>query len=58
MWVRIIVFKEEIVVLEVEYILFVGIDNHFGQGPGLTCKLYMCLLEVVEIEMCVSEGVD
>ena len=55
---RIIVFEAEVAVLEVKNIFFVGIDYHLRQRTWLACELETCLLEVIEIKMCVAEGVD
>lgn len=48
-WVRVVSFELEIVVMEVENGLHVGIDDHFRQRSGLSCELETGLLEVVKI---------
>ena len=54
----IVVEEFEVLVLEVEEGLDVGVDLHLGQGTGLTGELELGLLDVVQIEMGVASGVD
>ena len=54
----IVVDELEVLVLEIEERLDVGIDLHLGEGTGLTGELETGLLEVVQIEMGVTRGVD
>ena len=54
----IVVDELEVLVLEVEERLDVGVDLHLGQGTGLTGELETGLLEVVQIEMGVTRGMD
>ncbi len=58
MGVGIVVDELEVLVLEVEKRLDVGVDFHLGQGTGLTGELETGLLDVVQIEMGVTCGVD
>ena len=48
----------EVLILEVEERLDVGVDFHCGQGTRLTGELELCLLDVVQVEMGVTRGVD
>ena len=48
----------EVLVLEIEERLDIGVDLHLGQGPGLTGELETGLLDVVQIEVGVACGVD
>ena len=54
----IVVDELEVLVLEVKEGLDVGVDLHLGQGTGLTGELELGLLDVVQIEMGVTGGVD
>ena len=54
----IVVDELEVLVLEVEERLDVGINLHLGEGTGLAGELETGLLEVVQIEMGVTRGVD
>lgn len=58
MWMRIVVFKIEVLVFESENILHFGVDDHSWQRPWLAGELEACLIEMVEIEMRVAEGMD
>ena len=55
---RIIVLQLEILIVEVEQILHVGVDAHGGQWSRRTCELQLCLFDVVQIEMGVTGCVD
>ena len=57
-WVRIITLKLEILILEVEDRLYIGVDTHLWQGTRSTRELLIYLLEVVEIEVCITQSVD
>ena len=54
----IVVDELEVLVLEVEERLDVGIDLHLGQGTGLTSELETGLFDVVQIEVGVAGGMD
>ena len=54
----IVAYKFEIFILEIKEILHVGIDLHRRQWARLTCKLELCLLYMVQIEMRIASGVD
>ena len=58
MWMGIVAYKFEIFILEIKEILHVGIDLHRRQWARLTCKLELCLLYMVQIEMRIASGVD
>ena len=58
MGVGIVVDEFEVLVLEVKEGLDVGVDLHLGQGSGLAGELELGLLDVVQIEMGVTGGVD
>ena len=48
----------EVLVLEIEERLDIGVDLHCGQGTGLTGQLELRLFDVVQIEMGITRGVD
>ena len=58
MWVWVVAFKQEVLVVEVEDALHVGIDFHRGQGTRLTGQLEFGLLDVIQIKMRVTRRVD
>ena len=58
MGVGIVADEFEVLVLEVEERLDIGIDFHLGQGTGLTGELELGLFDVVQIEVGVTRGVD
>ena len=58
MWVGIVADELEVLILEVEERLDIGVDLHLGQGTGITGELEPGLLDVVQIEMGVTRGVD
>ena len=58
MWVGIVTNEFEVLVLEIEEALDVGVEFHLGQGTRLTGQLELRLLDVVQIEMGVACGVD
>jgi len=57
-WVWVVAFKQEVLVVEVEDALHVGIDFHRGQGTRLTGQLEFGLLDVIQIKMRVTRRVD
>ena len=48
----------EVLVLEIEEGLDIGVDLHLGQGTGFTGELELGLFDVVQIEVGVTRGVD
>ena len=48
----------EVLVLEIEEALHVGVDFHDGQATGLTGELQLGLLDVVQVEVGVARGMD
>ena len=48
----------EVVEMEVEDGLDVGIDLHDWQGTGLAGELQSCLIQMVQIEMSVASGMN
>ncbi len=57
MGVRIIILKREILILEVENILDLGIDYHLRQPARLTPELCAHLVEMIMIDVRVAESV-
>ena len=55
---RIISLKLEVLILEVEYALYIGVDYHLGQRTRLTGELQTCLVKVVQIEVGITCGMD
>ena len=58
MWMRIIANEFEVLVLEIEKTLHIGIDFHLRQGTWLTGKLKLGLFDVVQVEVGIASGVD
>ena len=56
MWV--VAFETEVLVLEVEDGLDIGVEFHHGQRTGLAGELQPGLLKMVQVEMGVASGVD
>ncbi len=54
----IVTYQLEVLELEVEQVLHIGVDNHLGQWARLTGKLELGLLNVVEIQVGIASGVD
>ena len=51
---RVVAFKLEILVAEGEEVFHIGIDHHAGQGARGARQLQLCLLDMVQVEMCVT----
>ena len=58
MRIRVISFKLEVLILEVEYALYFRVDYHLGQRTRITCKLQTGLLQMVQIEVSITCGMD
>ena len=58
MWMWIVTLQLEVLELEVEEILNVGVDNHTWQGTWLAGKLQLGLLYMVQVQVSVASGVD
>ena len=58
MWMRIVANEFEVLVLEIEETLHIGIEFHLRQGTWLTGKLKLGLFDVVQVEVGVTCGVD
>ena len=58
MWVWIVAYEFEVLVLEIEETLHVRVNLHRGQGARLSRQLQLRLLDVVQIEVGVACGVD
>lgn len=58
MWPRVVVLQLEIFVLEAEDIFYVRIDFHGRQRTGSTCQLEVHLLQVVQVDVGISERMD
>ena len=58
MWVRVIIHQFEIFVLEIEDILHVRIDFHLRKRTRFASQLQVNLLQVVEVQMCIANGMD
>ena len=56
MWI--VTLQLEVLELEVEEILNVGVDNHTWQGTWLAGKLQLGLLYMVQVQVSVASGVD
>ena len=54
----IVVDEFEVLVLEIEEALHIGIEFHLRQGTGLTRQLKLRLLDMVQIEVGVARRVD
>lgn len=55
---RVVVFDLKILVLEFEDVLHVRVDLYPGKGAGFAAQLELHLIEVVQINMEISKGVD
>lgn len=55
MWERVVVHKCEIFVFIVEDVFYFGIDQHAGEWARCACELFTHLIEVVVIDVRVSE---
>ena len=53
-----VVLQLKIFKLEVKNVLYLRIDPHVGQGPGVAGQLEVSLLQVVGIQMGITEGKD
>ena len=58
MWMRVVANEFEIFVVEVEDARDVRINLHRGQGTRLTRQLKLGLLDVVQVEVGVTSGMD
>ena len=58
MRMRIIALKLEILILEVKDALDIRIDNHLRQWARLTRKLQARLVKMIQIEVCITCGMD
>ena len=58
MWMWVVAFELEVFVLEIEDVLYVGIDLHGGQGTRVARQLQLGLFDVVQVEVRVACGVD
>ena len=58
MWMRIIAYQLEVLILEVEEALHIGVDLHGGQWTRLTGELQLSLFDMVQLEVGVARGVD
>ena len=56
--VRVVIFEVEVGVCEIEDVFYIGIDDHPGKGAWLPEKLLFHLLDMVEINMGISQSVD
>ena len=56
MWI--VADELEVLVLEVEETLYIGVDLHRRQWTRFTGELEFCLFDVVQIEMGVTCGMD
>src|SRR3989344_1170813 len=57
-WVRVIIFKGEIFVLEPEKVLHRRVEPHARKRLGLAGQLQVHLLQMVQVNMCVPERED
>ena len=51
MWMWVIVYELEILELEAEDILHVGVDFHLGERTWLACQLQLYLFYMVAVDM-------
>ena len=55
-WV--VIDELEVLILEGEEVLDVGIDEHLGEWARGASELQLCLLKVIEVQVGVASGVD
>ena len=58
MWMRIIIYQLEVIILEIEDTLHVRIDFHLRQGTRFARQLQFHLLQVVQVDVRVAQRVD
>ena len=56
MRVRIVIDQFKVLILEIEYVLYIRIYFHLRKCPRLTAQLEFHLFQVVQIDMCISQG--
>ena len=56
--VRVVACKLEILIPEVEYVLHVWIQYHLRKRAWLTCRLQLDLLQMVVLDVSVSQRVN
>lgn len=56
MWMRVIALEGEIIVFKVEKIVDGGVDYHLGQRSRLPGELQTCLVEMIDVEVRIAEG--
>ncbi len=56
MRVRIVIDQFKVFILEIEYVLYIRIYFHLWKCPRLTAQLEFHLFQVVQIDMCISQG--
>ncbi len=56
--VRVIALEPEVVVAEIENILYIWIQCHARKGSRLPAKLLMHLVKVIQIDMGIAESMD
>ena len=55
--VCIVVFKREVLELEREDVLYIGVYYHAWQLLRFACELQSCLLDMVQLEVCITQRV-
>ena len=58
MWMRVVANEFEILVMEVEDVFDIWINLHRRQGTWLTSQLELGLLDVIQVEVGVTSGMD
>ena len=58
MWMWVVAYEFEVLVLEIEEVLHVWVDLHRGQRTRLTGELEFGLFGMVQVEVRVTRGVD
>ena len=56
--IRVITLQLEILIFEVKYALYIGINDHLGQWTRLAGKLQTGLFQMVQIEVGITCGMD
>lgn len=58
MWVGVVASEGEIVEIEVEDAILLGVEGHRGQRSGVAGKLQTALVDVIVVDVGVAEGVN
>ena len=54
---RLVINKFEILVVEIKYIVYLGIDLHLRRRQGVPGQLFVRLLQVIQIQVCITQRV-